>query len=58
LSRVRYGRQGRWGGLSWTQSAKLQGKNPFVYLKDVRVRLPSAKAKDLDALPSHNWQSA
>lgn len=40
--------------LSLTQSAKLQGKNPFAYLKDVLTRLPSAK--DLDALPRHLWQ--
>lgn len=44
--------------MSLTQSAKLQGKNPFAYLKDVLTRLPSAKAKDLDALLPHLWQPA
>lgn len=42
--------------LSLTQSAKMQGKNPFAYLKDVLTRLPSAKAGDLDALLPHLWQ--
>lgn len=44
--------------LSLVQSAKLQGKNPFAYLKDVLTRLPSAKAKDIDALLPHLWRPA
>ena len=44
--------------LSLLQSVKLQGKNPFDYLKDVLTRLPSSKAEDLDALLPHNWQPA
>lgn len=44
--------------LSLLQSAKLQGINPFAYLRDVLARLPSARAADLDALLPHRWQSA
>lgn len=42
--------------LSFVQSAKLQDKNPYAYLKDVLTRLPSAKAADLDGLLPHLWQ--
>lgn len=44
--------------LSLVQSAKLQGQNPFAYLKDVLTRLPSTKARDLDALLPHLWRPA
>jgi len=44
--------------LSLVESAKLQGKNPFAYLKAVLERLPSAKAQDLDSLLPHLWQPA
>ncbi len=42
--------------LSFIESAKLLGLNPYEYLRDVLTRLPSAKAKDLDALLPDAWQ--
>ncbi len=42
--------------LSFVESAKLHQLNPYVYLRDVLTRLPSAKARDLDALLPHLWR--
>jgi transposase len=42
--------------LSFVESAKLHGINPFQYLRDVLTRLPSARAADLDALLPNFWQ--
>lgn len=42
--------------LSFIESAKLHGLNPFQYLRDVLTRLPSAKAADLDSLLPDAWQ--
>lgn len=42
--------------LSFVESAKLHGLNPFLYLRDVLTRLPSARANDLDSLSPHLWQ--
>ena len=39
------------------ESAKLNGVNPNAYLKHVLTALPSARAKDLDALLPWNFQS-
>ena len=44
--------------LSFIESCKLHQKNPYAYLCDVLTRLPSARAKDLDALLPHLWQPA
>ena len=44
--------------LSFIESCKLQQKNPYAYLREVLTRLPSARAKDLDALLPHLWQPA
>ena len=30
--------------------------NPFAYLRDVLERLPTARARDLDALLPWNWK--
>jgi hypothetical protein len=42
--------------LSFLESAKLQGHNPYAYLRDVLTRLPAARARNLDALLPHSWQ--
>lgn len=42
--------------LSFVESAKLHGLNPFQYLRDVLIRLPQAKAADLDSLLPNLWQ--
>lgn len=44
--------------LSFVQSAKLHNLNPYLYLRDVLTRLPSARASDLDDLLPHRWQPA
>jgi transposase len=42
--------------LSFVESAKLHGLNPYAYLRDVLTRLPQARARDLDSLLPHLWQ--
>jgi transposase len=44
--------------MSLIQSAKLNGHDPYVYLKDVLVRLPTQKARDIDMLLPHGWTPA
>lgn len=41
---------------SLIQSAKLNGHDPYAYLKDVLTRLPTHKACDIDQLLPHTWQ--
>ena len=41
---------------SLIQSAKLNGHDPYAYLKDVLTRLPPQKARDIDQLLPHLWQ--
>jgi transposase len=41
---------------SLIQSAKLNGHDPYVYLKDVLTRLPTHKDRDIDQLLPHIWQ--
>lgn len=40
----------------WT--AKLNGHDPYVYLKDVLQRLPTRKNNLITELLSHRWQPA
>ncbi|WP_294613856.1 IS66 family transposase [uncultured Roseovarius sp.] len=40
------------------QSARLNGHDPYAYLKDVLMRLPTQKASALAELLPHNWVSA
>jgi hypothetical protein len=40
------------------QSARLNGHDPYIYLKDVLTRLPTQKASALTKLLSHNWVPA
>lgn len=44
--------------LSLIESAKLNGHDPWGYLKDVFERLPTLKNRDLELLLPHNWQPA
>lgn len=43
---------------SLIQSAKLNGHDPYVYLKDVLLRLPTHRASDIAQLLPHRWSSA
>ena len=44
--------------VSLTESAKLNGHDPWAQLEDVFERLPTLKHRDLAQLLPHNWQSA
>ena len=43
--------------LSLIESAKLNGHDPWAYLKNVFERLPTLLNKDLEILLPHNWQA-
>ena len=42
--------------MSLIQSAKLNGHDPYAYLKDVLARLPTHKNSQIDELLPHRWQ--
>jgi transposase len=42
--------------MSLIQSAKLNGHDPYRYLKDVLERLPTQSASRLEELMPHRWQ--
>ncbi len=42
--------------MSLIQSARMNGHDPYVYLKDVLTRLPTHKASRIDELLPHRWQ--
>jgi transposase len=42
--------------MSLIQSAKLNGLDPYRYLKDVLERLPTQRASRIDDLLPHRWQ--
>jgi transposase len=44
--------------MSLIESAKLNGHDPWAYLKDVFERLPTLKHRDLEQLLPHNWRPA
>jgi transposase len=44
--------------MSLIQSAKLNGHDPYVYLKDVFTRLPTQAANRIEELLPHRWRSA
>ena len=44
--------------MSLIQSAKLNGHDPYAYLKDVLARLPTQKNSAIDELLPHNWTPA
>lgn len=41
--------------MSFVQSARLYGHDPWVYLRDVLARLPTHPARDIGALLPHRW---
>jgi transposase len=43
--------------LSLIESAKLNGHDPWAYLKDVFERLLTLKNRDLAQLLPHNWRA-
>ena len=43
--------------MSLIQSAKLNGHDPYRYLKDVLERLPTQPASRLEELLPHRWRS-
>jgi hypothetical protein len=44
--------------MSLLQSAKLNGHDPWAYLKDVLTRLPTQLNSQIDELLPHRWQPA
>ena len=44
--------------MSLIQSAKLNGHDPYAYLKDVFTRLPTQRASEIGELLPHRWQPA
>ena len=44
--------------MSLIQSAKLNGHDPYAYLKDVLARLPTHKNSQIEELLPHRWQPA
>jgi len=44
--------------MSLLQSAKLNGHDPWAYLKDILERLPTHQNSRIDELPPHRWQPA
>ena len=44
--------------MSLIQSAKLNGHDPYLYLKDILELLPTHSATRLEELLPHRWQSA
>ena len=43
--------------MSLIQSAKLNGHDPFAYLKDVLSRLPTQPLSKITELLPHRWQA-
>lgn len=43
--------------MSLIQSAKLNGHDPYAYLKDVLTRLPTQRASQIGELLPHRWQA-
>jgi len=43
--------------MSLIQSAKLNGHDPYQYLKDVLQRLPTHPASRIEELLPHRWQA-
>ncbi|UNV88752.1 IS66 family transposase [Comamonas sp. 7D-2evo2] len=44
--------------MSLIQSARMNGHDPYAYLKDVLTRLPTHKARRIEELLPHRWQPA
>ena len=44
--------------MSLIQSARMNGHDPYAYLKDVLTRLPTQRASCIDELLPHRWQAS
>jgi hypothetical protein len=44
--------------MSLIQSARINGHDPYAYLKDVLTRLPTQRACDIEQLLPHQWMPA
>jgi len=44
--------------MSLIQSARLNGHDPYAYLKDVLTRLPTQRASEIEQLLPHQWVAA
>lgn len=44
--------------MSLIQSARMNGHDPYAYLKDILTRLPTHKASRIGELLPHRWQTA
>ncbi|EGH11933.1 putative transposase [Pseudomonas amygdali pv. morsprunorum] len=44
--------------MSLIQSARLNGHDPYAYLKDVLTRLPTQQASEISELLPHRWTRA
>lgn len=44
--------------MSLIQSARMNGHDPYAYLRDVMTRLPTTKQADISSLLPHRWQPA
>jgi transposase len=42
--------------MSLIQSARLNGHDPYTYLKDILTRLPTQRMIEIDQLLPHMWQ--
>lgn len=43
--------------MSLIQSARMNGHDPYAYLKDVLTRLPTQKVSKIEQLLPHQWMS-
>ena len=41
--------------MSLIQSARINGHDPYAYLKDVLTRLPTQRASEIEQLLAHPW---
>ena len=44
--------------MSLIQSARMNGHDPYAYLKDVLTLLPTHRSSDIDRLLAHRWAPA
>ena len=43
--------------MSLVQSARMNGHDPYAYLKDMLTRLPTQRAHRIEELLPHRWQA-
>ena len=44
--------------LGTCQSSRMNGHDPYAYLKEVLTRLPAQRASEIERLLPHRWVSA